>query len=140
MSDTELVRELKAVGLRCGVRDGNVATWHGPTDNELAQRVCAAHDKPAADSAVQALRDHLGGASEQWKAYVAVRHRSQRLRRRELYLTVTDALLFEALENAGHTQSGDAYEITVPASAWDNWKAEKQRIRTENPYSIDEGS
>lgn len=140
MSHTELVRELKAVGLLCGVRDGNVVTWHGPMDNDLAQRVIAAHEKSGADTAVQALKDHLGAASEQWKSYVETRNRQQRMVRRELYRAVTDPLLFEALENAAASQSGDAYEITVSAAAWDGWKAEKQRIRAEEPYPIEEES
>jgi hypothetical protein len=140
MSDAELVRELKAVGLLCGVSDREVVSWHGPVDNDLAQRVIAAHDKPAADSAVIALRDHLGATSDPWRTYVTVRNRRQRMTRRDLYLSVTDSLLFETLENAALTANGDAYEIRVPAAAWDNWKVEKQRIRTENPYSVEEGA
>lgn len=140
MNDAELVRELKAVGLLCGVNDAQVVSWTGPVNNDLAQMLIAAHDRPAVDSAVIALKDHLGATSEQWRAYAAVRNRLPRMTRRDLYRSITDPLLFEALENAAATLNGDAYEIRVPAAAWDNWKAAKQLIRTEHPYPMEEGA
>jgi len=143
MTDTELVRELAAVGLHCGIREGAIVTWHSPeepstADRQLADFIMAAHGKPTCDPAVIDLRTLLGPTSDEWAAYVACRNRQTRNERRERYTMEADPLVLRALETAMVTQSGVNYELNVPIEDWDAWLAAKAAIRTELPYPIEE--
>ncbi|MCA1961478.1 MAG: hypothetical protein LDL33_11860 [Desulfomonile sp.] len=144
LGSARLVRELKSVGLDCGVRDGAIVTWHSPSGptaahKEFAALVIAAHEQPDGTEAVSKLKAYMKEQPDKWAAYVAERNRQQRTVPQDCYRAITDPLLFEALEGATLSVSGDNYEIRVPIAAWNNWLAAKKALRAQLPYAFADG-
>jgi len=130
VEDAELVRELKAVGLRCGVSDGTIVSWHGDADDKLAALVVKAHDQADGSKALTALKKAL--STELWVAYVACRNRQVRNARRDRFAVEANPLKFQAdeLRALGKTEEADARLL--------EWLQTKATIRDNYPYPIPE--
>lgn len=102
--------------------------------NLLISMVLNAHGKALTSAECLALQQECSEA--EWLAFTECRKNPIRQQRAALYSQTTDALFMAAMEES--TTLFDAveqvYNVKVDKPKWDEWLAEKENIRTNNPY------
>lgn len=104
-------------------------------DPWLSILVVAAHGKTDADKELRELRDYLGHTDARWVEYVSVRRRAVAQRRQLKYQQI-NGILLGAIADATALFTGEGYTLTLPTTAFDEWRAAVRRIKKEEPFEV----
>ena len=128
-----LRKECEALGLTLRKSLTNEPIVDG--DPWLSILVVAAHGKTDADKELRELRDYLGNTDARWVEYVAARRRAVAHRRQQKYQQI-NGILLGAIADATALFNGDGYTLTLPKTAFDEWRTAVKRIKEEEPFEV----